>query len=86
MRYFSIGAHYQGPWWAPPWTMSAPVVQNVEGDHDGLVSLESAKYGESFDVWPGDHFSLVNWPTRLPFQDQSFRYGQIVQKLHELNY
>lgn len=91
VRYFSVAARFTGRWWQPPWCFSASVIQKAEGDNDGLVSVESAKYGETFEEWDGDHLSLVNWPTLqrivgFQWHDQRWRFGRIVQRLHDLGY
>ena len=70
---------------------SAGMIQAAEGDNDGLVSLQSAKYGEAFDIWEGDHLSLVNWPTLQTmahggWTDRRAEYGGLVQRLAELGY
>lgn len=91
VRYFSVGGRYTGRWWLPNWWMSCKIIEKHEGENDGLVSLVSAKHGESFDVWEGDHLSLVNWPTiellsGLRWPDRRPAYAKIVQKLKELGY
>ncbi len=47
---------------APFWRPSAGVVSDVEGPNDGVVSVQSATYGESRELWDGDHMNLVNRP------------------------
>jgi triacylglycerol lipase len=91
VRYFSVAARFPGRWWQPPWMFSANLIQKAEGDNDGLVSVESARYGETFDVWEGHHLSLVNWPTMqrivsFQWQDQRWHFGQLVQRLHDLGF
>jgi triacylglycerol lipase len=89
VRYFSVGGRHEGGLLTPEWFLSYNVVLECEGVNDGVVSLQSAKWGESFDVWEGDHFSLVNWLN--PFatnrgwgRDPAPRYGPLVQRLAEL--
>ncbi len=62
-----------------------------EGDNDGVVSVASATWGESMDVWEGDHFSLVNWLN--PFarnrgwgRDPESRYGPLLRRLADEGY
>jgi triacylglycerol lipase len=45
VKYYSWGAHYQ-PGWFDPLRWSHDCIQAVEGDNDGLVSVESSKWGE----------------------------------------
>lgn len=61
VRYHSVGAEYDCRLARPEWLLPHSIVKAIEGPNDGVVSLASARYGESFEVWPGDHFSLVNW-------------------------
>jgi triacylglycerol lipase len=58
----------------------------MEGSNDGLVSVASAAYGESCEVWEGDHASLVNWPNpvaraRGRWQDRTADYARLVRRL-----
>ncbi|MFO0843348.1 MAG: hypothetical protein U0797_13275 [Gemmataceae bacterium] len=64
VRYYSVAARYTGTRFHPSWYLSAPIVQKAEGPHDGIVSGASASWGESCEVWEGDHVSLINWPQR----------------------
>lgn len=70
VRYFSIAAEHDGNLGAPEWLLSYGVVKLAEGPNDGVVSVQSARYGEDCEVWAGDHLSLVNWcrPGRTPAQ------------------
>jgi triacylglycerol lipase len=91
VRYFSVAARFSGRWWQPPWIFSSKIIQAAEGDNDGLVSVASARYGETFDEWDGDHLTLVNWPTfqravAFRWEDQRWRFGKILQKLSDLGY
>jgi triacylglycerol lipase len=60
VRYFSVAANYDGRDRAPEWLMTHRLVLKAEGPNDGIVSLASARYGESFNVVEGDHRSVVN--------------------------
>jgi triacylglycerol lipase len=64
VRYFSIAGRYQASWRNPSWHLSAPIVEKAEGASDGVVSIQSATWGESLDVWEGDHMHLINFPSR----------------------
>ena len=37
----------------------------MEGDNDGLVSLDSAAWGDVQGVLPADHLDLVGWSDPL---------------------
>src|SRR5438034_509613 len=54
VRYFSVAGKHDGSILHPEWLLSFGHVTKHEGDNDGVVSVESAKYGEIFDVWEGD--------------------------------
>src|SRR5205085_847479 len=89
VRYFSVAGRHPGRWWFPTWRLAAKVVERAEGDNDGLVSVQSARYGETFDLWDGDHMSLVNWPTvqsvvGWSWTDRRPFYARILQRLKEL--
>src|SRR5205823_1773375 len=62
VRYFSVAGRHEGDWWSPEWQLPHQIVLQTEGPNDGVVSVTSASYGETIDVWNGDHLSLVNWP------------------------
>ena len=52
---------------ARPWNLVPPfalpswrVVQDAEGDNDGLVSVKSSTWGTHLGVWPADHWHTIN--------------------------
>jgi triacylglycerol lipase len=86
VRYFSVAGRHDGNWLTPEWYPSYNLVRQNEGDNDGVVSMASAQWGESMEVWDGDHFSLVNWLN--PFarnrgwgRDPTERYGPLLRRL-----
>jgi triacylglycerol lipase len=91
VRYFSIGGKHDGHLLAPEWLLPHGIVRKNEGDNDGVDSLESAKYGEHFEVWDGDHLTLVNMLNpfhqfRGAWRDPAPRYGAILRRLADLGY
>jgi triacylglycerol lipase len=65
VRYFSVAGRLQGTIWRnPSWRLSAPIVEKSEGESDGVVSVRSATWGESLDLWDGDHMALINLPKK----------------------
>jgi triacylglycerol lipase len=85
VRYFSIAGRYQGGY-DPSWLLSHGIVTKAEGPNDGIVSVESARWGESLEVWDGDHLSLVNWvkPVRQVcgwWQDRCRLFRPLIRRL-----
>jgi triacylglycerol lipase len=62
VRYFSVAGLHRLHWSNPSWKLTSPIVATAEGPNDGIVSLASASWGESCEVWDADHMNLVNWP------------------------
>jgi triacylglycerol lipase len=65
VRYFSVAGRLDLSWRTPNWWLPARVVEKAEGPNDGVVSVASAAWGESQEVWDADHVALVNWPRPL---------------------
>jgi triacylglycerol lipase len=91
VRYFSIAGKFDGNLLGPEWWLPAKIVREAEGENDGVVSVASASYGESCEVWEADHLNLVNWPNRRArrrgeWQDRAADYGRLVGRLCELGY
>jgi triacylglycerol lipase len=90
VRYFSIAGRYAGGF-DPQWLLPHTIVSKEEGPNDGVVSVASAHYGESLDVWDGDHLSLVNWVGVFRqacgrWQDRSELYARLVGRLVQAGY
>ncbi len=86
VRYFSVAGQHDGGYLNPEWFLPHGIVLKTEGPNDGVVSVASATYGESLEVWEGDHLSLVNWFNPLArhrglFRDPAPRYGPLVRRL-----
>jgi triacylglycerol lipase len=80
VRYFSVGAELTG--FRPEWSFSHSLVSVAEGPNDGVVSMASARYGEVFDPWTGDHMSLSVWQATA----ESPRWAGIVGRLRDLGF
>lgn len=75
VRYFSVTGVTQ-PWWAvdlfstdvvDPLLLSAYWLNvALEGENDGLVPLESAKWGEFLGAIPADHLDEMGWFPEVP--------------------
>ncbi|KAA6416082.1 MAG: alpha beta-hydrolase [Lasallia pustulata] len=68
VRYFSYGATFEPSLWSS-FRHSHRIVEREEGPNDGLVSVESSKWGGE-DGYKGtlidvSHLDLINWTSRL---------------------
>lgn len=61
VRYFSVGGRQERRKMLAVLRLGHDVLRPVEGDNDGLVSVASARWGESFEVWECDHFNQIGW-------------------------
>jgi triacylglycerol lipase len=91
VRYFSAAGQFALDWTMLGWHVPYRIIEAAEGANDGLVSVASARWGEAFDVWEGDHASLVNrslnvpavrrrWPDRIP------QYAVLLQRLADAGF
>jgi len=74
VRYFSYGAMVKHkPPLLSPFRLSHKVLHNLEGPNDGLVSVESSKWGKYQGTLVGvNHLDLINWSNRLRFTLQKW--------------
>jgi len=85
VRYFSISA--ARPWHhIPPFAwFSHHLIQQAEGDNDGLVSVRSAQWGTHLATWPADHWHTINkrfvLELKNPTGDIAPRYLEAVQQV-----
>lgn len=91
IRYFAVAGHCQGPWLTLKWRLPHAIVSRVEGPNDGIVAIESARWGEHTDVWEGDHLNLINSPNpsavRLGlWTDRVQHYGQLIRRLADCGF
>jgi len=62
VKYYSFGASTPRPGWGGLFRASYDVIAEREGDNDGLVSIESAIWGEYKGTIPGvNHLDIINW-------------------------
>ncbi|KAL8817895.1 MAG: hypothetical protein Q9223_003359 [Gallowayella weberi] len=65
VRYLSYGALVDPPIWSA-FRQSHWIVNKEEGDNDGLVSVESSKWGDyQGTLMNVSHLDLINWTNRL---------------------
>jgi triacylglycerol lipase len=86
VRYFSVAGQFRPDWFTPEWQLPALILDSTEGPHDGVVSVASARYGESCEVWSdADHLNLINWPHPWPAarrrDDRTGHYVGLVRRL-----
>jgi triacylglycerol lipase len=86
VRYFSVAGRFRPDWLAPEWQLPAAILEKAEGPNDGVVSVESARYGEGCEIWDDDHLGLVNFrhPLRKAFRpapDRVAHYAGLVRRL-----
>ena len=65
VKYYSYGASLR-PQWTSVFRHSHNIIDRVQGENDGLVSVESSKWG----VYKGtlqdvSHLDLINWTNRI---------------------
>jgi len=65
VRYFSYGAMFEPGFWSA-FKQTHGIVERIEGANDGLVSVESAKWGTYKGTLVGvSHLDVINWTNRL---------------------
>lgn len=83
VKYFSATSHIEDPvrknslpvfWW------THRIIKEKEGENDGMVSVQSAKYGHFICDYPGDHYAQIGHPfgrqrglDHLRFYDEIFK-------------
>jgi triacylglycerol lipase len=61
IKYFSVAGHKRRDEMLYALRFSHDVIAPAEGPNDGLVSVQSARWGEFLGEWNCDHFNLVGW-------------------------
>lgn len=105
VAYFSYGARFDPKWYNVFYVPHQIIRHEIESknavqktdtayDNDGLVSVESARWGEYMGTLNGvDHLDLINWTNRLRTMMQVFSgngsqfnalafYSHLIQTLH----
>jgi triacylglycerol lipase len=91
VRYFSVAGRHDGHYLYPEWLLPYYIVLKEEGPNDGVVSEASARHGEDFEVWDGDHLQLVNWFRPLGLvrgaaNDPAPRYSRLIRRLADAGF
>lgn len=87
VRYYSVAGRFAPHWSKWHLHLSERYIERREGPNDGFVSVNSATYGESCEVWDADHMEMVNWrsPVRLfrrrTRSDFAAKYVGLAQRL-----
>lgn len=65
VRYYSYGASLH-PQWTSVFRQSHDIIREAEGENDGLVSVESSKWGDyKGTLQDVSHLDLINWTNKL---------------------
>ncbi len=89
VRYFSVAGRFERTHpLSGEWLMSHGILNEAEGPNDGLVSVQSATWGEVSEIWEGDHVGLINWPNPLLlakglWKDRREKYVELIRNLQE---
>ncbi len=91
VRYFSVAGDKKREEMFFPLRYSHDVIAPVEGPNDGLVAVQSARWGERFTVWNCDHINLVGWTSpREQLSGYTFDvktgYSDILKRLVECGF
>jgi triacylglycerol lipase len=69
VKYFSVSAARPRRM-IPPFALhSHYLIENLEGENDGLVSVKSSTWGEHLGVWKADHWHTINRRFMPEFKD-----------------
>ena len=95
VTYASVAGEFSPEWsWRmglfPHRLITTPILQAEEGPNDGMVSVQSAQWGNHSEVWRGDHFNLVNWhlPSSRPEDENGprwFQWANMIKRLQALD-
>lgn len=65
IAYYSYGANVNPRFWSM-FRQSHRIIQRIEGENDGLVSVQSAKWGTYKGTLKDvSHLDMINWTNRL---------------------
>jgi triacylglycerol lipase len=87
VQYYSVSG--SRPWhkMAPIFLHSYKIIADAEGPNDGMVSVESAKWGEHLETWPCDHLHIINRRIVPEIRQRTGnvcgRYMDLLDRLHD---
>lgn len=65
IRYYSFGASFK-PTWGSVFRASHDIIEEIDGENDGLVSVKSAMWGEYKGTLQNvNHLDIINWVSFL---------------------
>jgi triacylglycerol lipase len=80
VTYFSLGGNREIDSKLHPLYIPQKILSRFEGQNDGLVSVESSKWGEFLGCLPLDHAEMINWSKRY---DARILFRDLTNFLHE---
>ena len=89
VSYFSATSVIKDPIFTalPVFWLSHRYVRKLEGENDGFVSLESAKWGEHIVTDFGDHYAQIGQPVGFSRGLDVFKFfGSIFRRLHDAGF
>ena len=76
VKYFSVAEEQKRDLTVSALRMCHDIVTKAEGPNDGLVSSQSARWGEETIIWSADHAQQIGW-----FNDPSFDWRDVWGKI-----
>jgi len=76
VKYFSVAGEQKRDLTVSAFRMCHDIVTKAEGPNDGLVSSQSARWGEETIIWSADHAQQIGW-----FNDPSFDWRDVWGKI-----
>jgi triacylglycerol lipase len=89
VRYFSAAGSKRRHEMLYALRFTSDVIERADGPNDGLVSVDSARWGEFLGEWNCDHLNMVGWSGPREWLagyaiDVRPHYRQILQRLQEI--
>ena len=82
VKYFSVAGEQKRELTVSALRMCHDIVTKAEGPNDGLVSSQSARWGEEAIIWPADHAQQIGWFNEPSF-DWRDGWGEILNRIDE---
>ena len=82
VKYFSVAGEQKRELTVSALRMCHDIVTKAEGPNDGLVSSQSARWGEETIIWSADHAQQIGWFNEPSFEWQD-GWGEILNRIGE---